>query len=334
MKLLLDEKNLARQPLFWIAIFIPVSLFFLFSYPLWQHSTLALNKNAYQNFLESYKLPLYLLGICVPLVAIIVSMHRTIQTEKQILHTKTQLENNKTQLENTLKQIDITETKNKSDSYYSHVKFIIEALNSLNIKTIDYLDAGLIIGKESLKIVQPYALYKRVFSKSNIENGYSTEINKFVSETLDHHFARINFALKDAAQAGNNWETKIGSLIIIDASISKICHLFYLDYNPNDHLFIATGDVDMAITSFNSETQIKKLLGYLYHTAQQIADITGLKTDHLEISATNEVNAELRYYITYPENIYFGGLLSSNRRAFRNNFLGERRPKNGGKVAT
>ena len=327
MKILLDDRNLARQPLFWAAIFIPVVLFLAFSYPLWQHSTLAFNKDAYQNFLDNYKLPLYLLGTCVPLVAIVVSMHRTIQTERQLAHAQEQLNN-------TNLQIDLTQRKNKTDSYYSHVKFITEALNSISRKPIPYLSKERVIYEESLNIVQPYALYRRIFAESNIENGHSIEICLGIAKNLDDIFTRINDALQEASNPEFGPGVKLGSLIEIDKCIYDICSLLYLEYNPSDHLFFAFSHTEVGIITLNSEDLLKSMLNYLFHTVQQIADITGVKVAHLADSPDNELNADLRFYLTFSENHYFMGLLPTNRRATGNYKMGQRRRIDGDKVAT
>jgi tellurite resistance protein TehA-like permease len=88
MKIMLDERNLAKQSLFWAAIILPVILFFGFGAPLWENLNFEFSKEAYNKFLDINKFPLYLFGTCVPFVAIVAYMHRTIQTEKQINHTK------------------------------------------------------------------------------------------------------------------------------------------------------------------------------------------------------------------------------------------------------
>lgn len=327
MKILLDDRNLARQPLFWASIFIPVILFLAFSYPLWQRSTLAFNKDAYQHFLENYKLPLYLLGTCVPLVAIVVSMHRTIQTERQLAHAQKQIENTNT-------QIILTQTKNKTDSYYSHVKFITEALNSIKRQPIAYSNFQNVIYEESLNIVQPYALYRRIFAESNIENGHSIEINSEVAKDLDDIFTRINDALESASNPEFGLGVKLGSLIDIDKCIYDICSLLYLEYNPNDHLFLALSHTDSGVITFNSENLLKNILNYLFHTVQQIADITGLKVAHLLDSPDNELNSELRFYLTFSENQFFMGILPTKREAAGNYKMGQRRRLDGDKVAT
>lgn len=325
MKLLLNDKNLARQPLFWAAIIIPLALFLAFSYPLWQHSTLAFNKDAYQRFLENYKLPLYLLGTCVPLVAIIVSMHRTIQTEKQISHAEEQLKN-------TNKQIILTQSKNKTDSYYAHVKFITDALNSIIRKPIEYTYNDRTISEEHLKLTQPYALYRRIFLNSEIKSGYSIEINPEVTHLLSDNFALINESLNNVASERCERNVKLESLITIDRSIFNICSLFYLEYNPSEHLFITSSDIDHAVISFSSESQVKNILSYLYDTTQQIVDITGVKSLYFEND--NESNTALKDYLSVSSKKYFFGILPVNRRASVTRSIGQRSAVIGDKVAT
>ncbi|MGG8470796.1 hypothetical protein ACM615_10530 [Rahnella sp. PAMC25617] len=333
MKLMLNERNLARQFLFWAAIIVPAILFFIFSYPLWENSTLAFSSEAYNRFLENYKLPIYLFGICVPLVAIIVSMHRTIQTEKQIIYAQAQLDNSHKQLENTLKQIDLTESKNKADSYYSHVKFITDALESLPKISITYEYKDNPFGSENFNLSQPHALYKRIFSKSNIKNGFSLEVNPNFPDLLEHYFKLISEAIYTASQTKTNKANKLECLSLIDSLITQTCIVLSLDYNPTNHLYYCFGDTEKCALSFENEDQIKKVLKFLYHVTLQISDIAGVRTDYLNSIPPKNNTHEFIIYIMTPQTV-FKDMLPNRTLAAKGDLMGQRHPMRGGILAT
>src|SRR5699024_8970624 len=78
----LDHNALIRQPLFWAAICWPLAAFFFFGGFVWEGKVWQLDSDGYQNFIDSSKLPLALLALSGPFVAIVVSMHRSVQTAK------------------------------------------------------------------------------------------------------------------------------------------------------------------------------------------------------------------------------------------------------------
>lgn len=333
MKIMLDERNLARQLLFWLAIFIPILLFFIFGIPVWKNFDFTFSKDAYENLLTTNKLPLYLLGTCVPLVAIIVYMHRTIQTEKQIKYTQQQLESTQIQLKNTLKQIELTDSKNKADSYYSHVKFIVDALTSLPEANITYTDGSVLLGKEEFRLAQPHALYRRIFPKSNITDGYSSEINPDIPNILEFYFGILGEVLSLKDQAIYSKNHKLKDLARLETAISSICNTLYLDYNPINHLFYAYGDKDKLTVSFINEDQIKITLKHLYKVTLQISDTTGMRNDYLSsIPPKGNIN-EVMIYFSSPQ-VQFKGVLPSAAVAAKGDFLGQRHAGDGDNVAT
>lgn len=287
---LLNDKNLGKQTLFWLAIFIPLIFFVILCIPLWQNSTFAFNKNAYTNFLTTYKLPLYVLGTCVPLVAIVVYIHRTIQTEKQIKYTQEQLAN--TQL-----QISLTESKNKADSYYSHLKFFIEAINSLPKKNIQFSIPNKLEVTESFNFGQPYALYKKIFSKSNLTNGFSAEIDVEYGIQLRLLFKGLNKELTQATKIKNDIDNKIECLRNIDNYIYMICHHLFIDYTPNSHLYYFNGTVDKFVISFKDEKELKDTIIHLWETVLRVADLIEMDVDYLRVINLPDGGNDIIYYM-------------------------------------
>lgn len=330
---MLDDRNLARQLLFWLAIFIPISLFFIFGIPVWKNYNFAFSTFAYDNFLKTNKLPLYLLGTCVPLVAIIVYMHRTIQTEKQIKYSQDQLESTKIQLKNTLKQIELTDRKNKADLYYSHVKFIIDAFASLPTTTISYGFGSVPLGKEDFRLAQPHALYKKIFHKSNISDGYSSEVNPEIAKVIEYYFKNIGEALSIKDEVTDSDEKRLKDLLLIDKQISHICATLCLEYNPSNHLFYVHGEHEKFKISFSSEEKIKSTLKHLYKVALQISDTTGMRSDYLSSLQTKGNINEVIIYFSSPQ-MSFRGFLPSGVVAVNREFMGQVQTIDGDNVAT
>lgn len=103
----LDHRSLGHQPLFWVAIFLPVTLFLFFGCLSWIGSSPQWNYEGFNHFIDRSKLPLGLLALALPFTALVTSWHRSIQTAKQI---------------------EDTQVKNTADLYYAHLKFFIERL--------------------------------------------------------------------------------------------------------------------------------------------------------------------------------------------------------------
>lgn len=84
--LALDHRSLGHQPLFWVAIFLPVTLFIVFACISWIGSSPQWNYEGFNHFIDRSKLPLGLLALALPFTALVTSWHRSIQTAKQIEH--------------------------------------------------------------------------------------------------------------------------------------------------------------------------------------------------------------------------------------------------------
>lgn len=321
---LLNDKNLGKQTLFWLAIFIPLIFFIFLCIPLWQHSTLAFNQEAYNTFLVNYKLPLYVLGTCVPLVAIVVYIHRTIQTEKQIQYTLEQLGTSQSQLNNTLVQMDITEKKNLADSYYAHSKYIIDALTSLPKASIKYPGKMIDAAKEEFNFSQPHSLYKKIFFKSSIEKGYKTDLNEQFSSDLGRHYKAIDKALGFVKDPYCGRSLQIDALEAIDSHILGISNLIGFDYTPSNHLYYCRGTDTYLATSFSDEKQIKLVLNHLYYTIQRISDLTGIDASYLNEFPENDIYSDIFYYMSSSK-ILFGRIFPVEKMADMGDHLGNRK---------
>lgn len=290
LKLKLDEKNLSKQPLFWFAIGIPTFLFFAFGLPLWKCLIFDFSEAGYNRFLEINKLPLYLFGTCVPLVAIIGYMHRTIQTESQI--------------NNTLIQIGLTESKNKTDSYYSHIKFIIDGIKSLPTTEITHINYSGADVKEKFTLSQPYALYKRMFPKSNLDTGYCKDIDNNFRKMLMAHFNYISNKLHEVEIRKGDNIFIAQSLSEIDNEILDICNLLLLEYNPKNHMYRAQTLRKVYCVSFYTEEQLKITLKHIYQTSLKLCDFVGMDSNSLTPHPLSDAENSLPFYINSKESLF------------------------------
>lgn len=143
------DESLSKQYLFKFSIGIPFFIAALLCLPIWfdRNITFNLTPQGYGNFLDIFKLPIGIWSLSIPLVAVVAHIHRTIQTASQI---------------------ETTKAKNLADSFFSHHKFITEALIKLpeQIVTIN----GHPFTK---KLDAPYSLYATCFPCSSYNNGFS-----------------------------------------------------------------------------------------------------------------------------------------------------------------
>jgi hypothetical protein len=80
----LSSESLYSQNIFRTAIGVPISAFLFFGYFAWVGHTPELSAEGFNRFVSISTLPLGLLSLSIPLVAIITSVHRSLQTHTQI----------------------------------------------------------------------------------------------------------------------------------------------------------------------------------------------------------------------------------------------------------
>ncbi|MDF7326826.1 hypothetical protein [Proteus mirabilis] len=151
-KFALNEESLHKQWLFWLAILFPLfsSLYFMltlgFGYPP------NIDIDGFNNFLNMHKFSLGILTLSPILGAFVVSAHRSIQTAKQI---------------------EVTEKKNKVDTYYSKRKFINEQLSTITTK-------------DGEKIKRITSLYLKCFKVGDFNDKKINDLLKDIDESLKH----------------------------------------------------------------------------------------------------------------------------------------------------
>ncbi|CAI0768873.1 Uncharacterised protein [Serratia fonticola] len=191
----LDDRKLSEQWLFRLSILIPLSISILLCIPLWFKTEWDFSAKGYDAFLNLYKLPIGVLSLSIPFVAIVAHIHRTIQTSEQISTTR---------------------RKNAADSFFAHHKFMIEAINKISEKNMSrFLNY-------KYKIEDPYHLYDNFFKNSSYEKGIdSSNINSLVDK-IENEVENIKASLCIAKEEMDNKHLKITLLAEIMRAVKEI----------------------------------------------------------------------------------------------------------------
>lgn len=145
-RLSLNHLSLTRQPLFWLAIGVPLVCFCVFGGIAWQGNSFHFSAAGFNSFIEISRLPLGLLALAIPLTALVTSMHRSVQMEKQITEAQ---------------------NKNTADLYYAHKRFFLE-----QIKDIDFL-------------TQTLNLYHSLYPAMSVSTFDASKNNEIVDQFIN-----------------------------------------------------------------------------------------------------------------------------------------------------
>lgn len=244
----MTEERLTKQKLFKQSIRLPVISSLYFGVFSWIGHQPQFNSEGFIKFIEISKLPMGILSLSIPFVAIVSSIHRTIQTENQI---------NKTQ-----KQIDLVSEKNRSDAYYSHLKTYADIFKTLPSFTLSRSSKSNSINKEhTISVDHPYSLYKTIFYESTVSNGYSNKINITFLEKTQNLYRHFSHPIRTANQK-MPVSTEITNLQNLEGLIISLCRELGINYDRQSHLFkINSQDPGLEIeVSFTDEEQIKQML--------------------------------------------------------------------------
>lgn len=179
--------GLEKQPLFWLAITIPVMIALGVAIPVWLDYSISFNEEAYSKFLSISRLPIGIISLAIPLGVLIGKLHGARQTAMQIDHAKKQIEN-------TEKQISNTEKDNKTKFYLSHFDHFC--------KHVDFVEGALankyegILDDNPLPIINKLSLYRKIYPENSLEKGVasaSTHFDTFSKNTA----ARLHRSYKN-----------------------------------------------------------------------------------------------------------------------------------------
>ncbi|MGG4663579.1 hypothetical protein [Providencia vermicola] len=151
----LNEESLAKQPVFWIGIFLPLIVASWIEYQIILLNPELLSFQNLDHLFKASTSALYISALIPTLGVIISNIHKTIQTEKQI---------------------KASEGKNTLDGFYAHYKYLTEEFRKLDEK------------KERIVIINPNKLYKKIFVNSSYLNG----VGKLSEDFIINIFETIN----------------------------------------------------------------------------------------------------------------------------------------------
>ncbi|WP_447870989.1 hypothetical protein [Serratia fonticola] len=279
----LDDRKLSEQWLFRLSILIPLSISILLCIPLWFKTEWDFSAKGYDVFLNLYKLPIGVLSLSIPFVAIVAHIHRTIQTSEQISTTR---------------------RKNAADSFFAHHKFMIEAINKISDKNTSTLD------EKKYKIDDPYHLYDNFFKNSSYENGIDTNNISFLVDKIENKINIIKKSIVTAKEEMNNKHLKIKLLIDIMMAFKEIEAIFTINVPASKHNFIVMDKnhecTVMLVLPSRTEADIKdRLKNLLYYTRKlfQLINKQFINDDDLHFYANITTNDFFFFNEVYADTI-------------------------------
>lgn len=242
----------------------------------------ALYPAGYDDFLNTFKLPIGVWSLSIPLVAIVAHMHRTLQTASQL---------------------DITRRKNTSDSFFSHHKYITEAL----AKFPTYVLPGH-TGNIEKKITDPYKLYNNLFENASYETGVDFNDTAEKLQEIQDGLRTITAALS-AIRTGSPSPFEIASGYIQVRTtlndINRMCTLSRVIKSTNFlYLFKDRHMKTAIITPYQNEDELKQELRF---SVDLVSSIFGLMNKQLVIDDL------LFFYMqsSNPRHYYFASLFEN-----------------------
>lgn len=259
----LDDRDLFSQPLFLISILLPVYYFLMMGAWAWKGCSLDLSAGGFQTFLEVSKLPLLFLASSIPLAAIVNNVHRTIQTEKQIREA---------------------ERKNLFDTYYGHLKFMVEQFEGVEGKELEYVFEFESNGpeekevKSQIKVHFPLELYRRIFVLSSPDRGLNAEVSERFLKGLHQEWELINDSAKKVYgrdfpyKSPQQFKAKTVELYAqIDCAYERVCKLLCLGGYHSEYSFLLSDKYEY----FNYTSTFFNVT-HMYDSLRSLGHVTSL----------------------------------------------------------
>jgi hypothetical protein len=281
----LDERKLSEQWLFRMSILVPLSISIILCVPLWFETSLDISAEGYGKFLSLYKLPIGVLSLSIPFVAIVAHIHRTIQTAKQI---------------------ELTNQKNIADRFFSHHKYITDSLTSIKSEKVQIKSESV-----SLNVASPFILYRDVFPRASHITGIDTTINGVIFDTIINRLSDVNDLL---TQSEENYLFQKSESLPLEKQIFNLYNILFnvnalvsimgiskefdyladkfkclLHYNNSRMKFVIT---------INQEDELKDFISSVYDITFKIFDIFQIENIPHFISISHYVHKGDRYFFS------------------------------------
>lgn len=254
----MDEKPLTRQYLFKQSIRIPLLSSLYFGVFSWLGHSPQFDSDGFNNFIAISKLPIALLSLSIPFVAVVANIHRTVQTNRQIEEAK---------------------QKNLSDSHYSHLKFVTDYFTNLPSKLVSR-KRNYGTKEANYKINYPIHLYRYIFNDSTPENGRPKNANKEYIKKVNNHWLEIlkNLEKINSSNLGSELHEvlirQMKALHLIENHLSKLSRLLCLTpLELNEYATLASKEYAIS-TNFMSGNELGETIETYFRFTIDILDIT------------------------------------------------------------
>ncbi|EPJ7333241.1 hypothetical protein R4R77_000523 [Citrobacter amalonaticus] len=285
------DESLSKQRLFKFSITIPLFVALLFSLPICFQNELNFDftPEGYDRFLRTFKLPIGIWSLSIPLVAIVAHIHRTTQTSSQL---------------------EVTKKKNIGDSFFAHHKYITEALSKFPTHVIKAKG-----GDFEKKVTEPYKLYNNLFKNSSYESGVSLSDIETKAVEVQMLLNEISSHIRKSSIRSDNIRGKADDLNKAIECTKQLNTLLTISMMKSDknYLYMLRNDVGTMklIIPYYLEDEFKEDLKF---TIELVKSIFGLINKPIEIKDT------LHYYIYlsnirhYHYNAIFNNLIETDEQ--------------------
>lgn len=293
----MDSGPLTRQALFWASIRIPTLSFLYFGFFSWAGKDLRFDYLGFNHFIEISKLPLGMLSISIPFVAIVNNIHRTIQTDDQIQQTK---------------------KKNRIDEFYAHQKSHIDYFTSIMSgkfffkpkprkrgTVVIHNISGVSRGEDedeykekefSINVDSPFKLYRATFHNASTDNN-DFIINTQFTSRLKNNFEQIHKQIK-SIEDNNDEISALEIFSSIELRLSIISSELLLTPLPLKNTYMIISNDFNFSTRFEEEIHLKRAMRVYIKIMREYLDI--IKDNNIP----HEIFHELTLYCYSDKNIF------------------------------
>lgn len=247
----LTHEPLTSQKLFWAAVFVPLLSFLYFGFFAWSGKTVDLSSGGLNKFIDISKLPLGLLSLSIPFVAIITSLHRSIQTATQISTANS--------------QIALVKKKNSLDELFLREKNFVDKCAFIEKQVGDFhIDISNGPGSISYKISSPHILFHKIYDTTEKNGDITYELTGYIKHEFLAPLLMIEQNLKNLYKyheenQGVNFGDEMIYLYTIVKQLCKALDSLYVSTCQVPYFFIH-GEVKNIQICVSSETDLKKIL--------------------------------------------------------------------------
>ena len=244
----LDHSSLLSQGMFWGAMAVPTISFFYFGGFAWQGYVPSLDADGLNEFISISKLPIGLLSLSIPLVAITASVHRSIQTQEQILSA--------------LNQVSLAKKKNSLDEYYVREKNFLDKCSFVE-KRVGKLPTSGSSGRVEhvISLSAPHRRFNAIYTGSHPDRVSLYKPSEMLFYQISSEVDNININLQGHMSRFENNDipsNEDGAVIVyvVMRALCKTFDLLHVDLFPVPYFLIKTSG-NMIQVSVSSEADLK-----------------------------------------------------------------------------